>query len=786
VVLKPGGQPTPKGPQPVRTALELARLLNQRLPHTHAVVHKDLNLTEGDEEAGPPVGGLVFAGPANRDLLIEGQGNELPTIKLTYNPAAVRADPWAGLTVRGGTVTLRRLRFEVNAAVAPADLLAAVVVHGGVLTLEQCEFVQNLPATAPGRRSLPVAAVAVENANPAPGAPRPRVVLRECYFRQGQDAVALTGPADIEPSNCAFGPHAALFHLRGPGRPSSDALLDLKNCSALVVRGPAFRLDKGATCRLAVQNSLFSRPGGAEGGDARANLIWQTGETKPGVRYQGRHNVFHNLNAFWLRETVTDWGWEDFKNAIKGARGTDEGSAVLDATVSPWLVENPLQQLDEPKVAFQVKPDLPQVRQEDPTRPVGVEVCVWGPSYAGPLPRLGKRPEGVAAAEGQKVVDPDAKPGTAGVYRLVSQAVGDARPGDVILIRHNGPVPINPIPLVEANHRDLTLKPFPGFHPVLTLGKADERKAALFRLHDGQLKFEGLEFLIKPDQPEFESQAVVEMVGNGHCSFKQCVVTLEDAGGVRASVVRLADPGDTMIKMPTRVARTAPEVRLQDCFVRGQGDLLAVRASRPFDLEANNVLVALAGSFLTVDGNAKEPAPGSDPQVVRLARVTAYLTEHLVYLRAGKTGKGLVPTRVKSASDCLFAAAGGKTLVHLSGLDSEEVDRVFAWEGRHNAYSNFERVLDQRPLAEEGMAPKPFDQDRWQTFAKESDPQPLFLKVKFDVPSPEERPLAEALPAMFKVKADPKAELQDYGADIDQLPQPSGTEAVSEGMRDEG
>jgi hypothetical protein len=156
--------------------------------------------------------------------------------------------------------------------------------------------------------------------------------------------------------------------------------------------------------------------------------------------------------------------------------------------------------------------------------------------------------------------------------------------------------------------------------------------------------------------------------------------------------------------------------------------------------------------------------------------VTTYLTDHLVQLRAGKNGKGLVPTMV-SAVNCLFAAAGSKAFVFLDGLDGEkQMKELFSWEGRHNAYDAFDKLLDQQP-AGEAMVMLRYDQEKWRMFANESDPQPLFLRARcFDF----EHPLAQVTPEDFRAKGDTRLQLLTYGSTLTRDSMPHASEAAPE------
>src|SRR5262249_20533548 len=117
---------------------------------------------------------------------------------------------------------------------------------------------------------------------------------------------------------------------------------------------------------------------------------------------------------------------------------------------------------------------------------------------------------------------------------------------------------------------------------------------ALFRLNQGHLKFDQIEFYLKPHRKEFDAQTVVALTGNAQCSFRNCVCTLEPSADAsseaRLSVVTLLDAKGVM-PTPATDPRPTPEIMLRNCFVRGQGDLLWARACRGFDLDVDNALV---------------------------------------------------------------------------------------------------------------------------------------------------------------------------------------------------
>lgn len=719
---------------------------------------------------------LLFQGKPDRTLIIKSKDDQEPqTLRIKYQPRQELPEAWAGLQIEGGTVAFENVLFEIEGSGHTPDIpVAAVLVRKeGNVSFDRCWFVQKgfpprsfLPEY---KHMTPVASVAVDN----PGNPseKPSVRFQRCYFQEGQVAISLNGPGDISPTDCAFGPHCTLFHLRGDSK-DLPSHLQLVQCSALVVRGPAFRLDNEAFCRLHVTHSLFSRPEHTP--DKRydqPDLIRQTDAQMPLVRFEGKRNCYHNLNAFWVLPTnsgsrlVTTL--EEFREWVSQAKGQEDPvSSHLSAKANPWLSATPLKETG--KLVFFVNPDLPEVRQiVNKHRPLGIASFL----NLGAMPELHdlRSPEPVTLHTNprEKIVDPEAKGSSPSVFRRVDQAVALAEPGDVILIKHgqDREVRVDPVRL-DKTKVDLTFKPYPGFNPILVLADTTEKDTALFRLHDGKLHLEGLHVRLEPKNP-FKAQSVILLEGNGSCTLKHCVITLRsNLDNVPLSVVTLVDPDDTM-KMAQRGLRPFPEARFQDCFVRGDGDLVTVRASRPLDMDVDNTLLALSGSAMDMTALARE-VPLQPAATLRLSRVSSFLTEPFLQLRGGKNAKGLVFTRIERSRDCLFVALAGKPLVHLEGIDtSEQRMRDFLeWNADRNAYCGFDKFLEQHH-ADEGLMPLRLDKEGWRQFTTESDPK--FVRAKFEILPWPDHSLAIALPVHFAAKAEFRAELQPFGASLDMI-----------------
>jgi tRNA A-37 threonylcarbamoyl transferase component Bud32 len=778
----PPPDPDRKGPagDPLPPALKWAkartfRELVQRVKDGASRIQLTGDLYEiKAEEELVDLPGLVSRGD---ELVIEAQDpTKRPTLALRYSPGVDKEQLWATLTLSGGKTTINGVRFVLDANGTPTYMAALVQRDGGSLTVRNCEFVQTGSAGTLETRHM--SAVHLPFAAASNG-PRPSVVLDRCFFQGGDDALYITGSGSVQLFNCAFGPHLALAHCQGGRARARDTDVSLDHCSVLLEGGQAaFLLDQNASARFSLNHCLVSCPAG--GAELEAAVLIkqtrQTGDRTADIHYESQHkNVFHNLvGGYWLIESSKGGSnliagtLEEFKQKME-VNGSDRSIELL---TNPWLNEKPIPLVDaKPKQAFQVNLKLPELRPEkDPTRHViGVEACAWGALYELPLPAVeDKRSDPVIRKT--KIVDPGVSESGDGIYPSLDQAAREARTGDTILIRANGVVAVDTVRLEKAN-TELTIKPHPRFRPILELGQTSDTDAALVRLHDGKLTFEGLEFRLRP-QREFKAQSVVLMVGDGQCTFKNCVATLEPGKEVPLALVGLGDPAGIM-KMEPAPRQMDPQVRLDNCFIRGEGDLIAVRTSRPFNLDVNDSLVVLDGSLLTIEAGAKEMAARAASQV-NFHQFTAVLSKHLIVLRRDENHQVLVPTQVNQAFNCLFHAARGKTLIHLDGVDTEEqVKRFLTWnESKGNTYSGFTQMLDQQPRGETVMPLPPYDQDKWKAFTQ-NETERRFTRVKFAGWPVGDRSPVQAWPGDFKVK-DPEG--LKCGAAGERLPRPSGTE----------
>ncbi|MBI1915246.1 MAG: serine/threonine protein kinase [Planctomycetes bacterium] len=787
------------------TVEELRQFLKE--PHdgpVEIVLKKNLVLSEETQ------GGIVFSSSL-REVVVRGDasprdGSEAgawPTVWFVYKGGAIsppsRETNWAALDfVNVPRVKLSGLRVVIDARKgAPVPLTGARLRGGKDHTVEDCQFVQLSPRYDDKK---PLSSLLMEAAlAEIRGQQRARLVVRECAFvgdegvdedrepqqgpapslrlrkigRGGQDALTRKGPGILNVEQCVFGPHLNCLRLEGNSEPD-DEDVTVKHCSALL-SGPSTVFDVATNVRLDVRDSLFAAVGdrvvpigfteqGTEEGlkaeerkpsaDGRVLIRQHNGAQPP--RYYGTDNRYHNLDRFWVSPQRAATSVTDFRDRLKEAKGNDN-SLVLEST--PWSETDPLALLVrlDWAGAFSVRPQATELRQPG-GHLIGAESC----ARVNYLKRLPELPE---AARGEKIVDPHTRGSESGVFRTLPLALDEAKDGDVILIRCNGELSVEPATL----DKNVIIRPARDCNPVLVLNTRD-KNASMFRLHDAKVRFQNLVFRLAPTKEgkeSFETQAIVTVVGDGSCSFEKCLITLGDPQGCKLSAAVFADPSTVMPKKPRPPGVSlVPSLSFESCFVRGSGDLVWCRASRPFRLKAEDTLAALAGSVLVINaGKYDDSSDTSAKSEVDFKRVTAAVGGHLLRLYPdNKDLKGIVP--VNWAPDgCLFVSlTSAGALINISGGEASEdtLKLKIPWNAGRNVYS-FPEFIDQQPASIKSMRPAPFKWETWKTFTGEVDSRALDM-VKFDdVPDN----LAGARPDQFIL-----SDLKDVGASTEKLPVP--------------
>ena len=197
-----------------------------------------------------------------------------------------------------------------------------------------------------------------------PGCEPVDVKLGECLFARGTQALQLLGRARVQARNCAFGQHAALFHLRDTGN-STDTLIRLEHCSALLEGGVVVLAEDSARrpCR---GGPILPRAGDADEVAGDVVLVKQTGPRAGAVVFQSLHGLDGSAQrnepavALWLDETPVG-------NPRRAVTVDDAHRLVPDAFRDEDALEIPPTPWQAPNRSYR-RPTRGCVRRESQTR----------------------------------------------------------------------------------------------------------------------------------------------------------------------------------------------------------------------------------------------------------------------------------------------------------------------------------------------------------------------------------------------------------------------------------
>lgn len=735
----------------------------------------EMALNKGEQMADrpgerAPEPGLVIQ--ARQKVLLRARGEARPIIRLIYQGAPPRAQvgkPWTALTIDSPESRIEGIRLELNATCSKAPM-TGLYFKGGKHEVRDCEIFQAQPSE--DRLDRQMAGIIVESTgspcslkitdslfvgyatlenNPPLGRSPHWLLGKEAS--PGQDAVIRKGAVELQVTNSAFGPHGSLFVLE-KGDSSVPATVQLNHCTILAGnQSTVFDLEDRASANLSVNHCLISRPEEeVEGGECV--LVRQKG-TPDKVRYLGSDNRYHNLSDFWVSpEGGSEVGLKDFSSQLPLKNRGQDSSQLLKS--NPWKKSsNPMGKLEEQQFldAFVIDDQQRDLRlANDTDHAVGIAHHFLGKA----LPKLPPLPR-----KNQRIVDPSRETGN-GIYSTLTEAVVGSKRGDVILIRHNGDLFVRPQRLEETGI-DLTIKADEGFRPILILGEAPQADTALFWVHDGKLVLEGLELRLQPQRADFESQTLVAFLGDGHCTLRDCMITLEQQGhDTSLSVATLHDLDGLMKKAATSdnpPAAQSPQLVIDTCLIRGEGDLLICKSNRSFEATLNNLVAALKGSLLSLKPPAKATSAGQGQLSFQMSKVTTYLGGHLIHWKLDKEARNLSMPQCAATNCAFFPTSISNALVRLD-IPEQEIERVR--ENLHLTGPNtcaYSTLFDHQSGSD--MTMERLTQDRWRKFTETNNSR---TKVMLATPPSSDTSFARLLPAQLK-----PADADGFGADLSSL-----------------
>lgn len=791
--VRPAPPNAPAG-APVRTVAELVRKLED--PTTKAVTLADetFDLTQLKR-------GVTATAPK---LELVGASNGRTRIVVTATPSTEAPGALAFRAV--DALTVRNVWFEFKLDPEVSAEFNGTTQPAGVRALDAREvsFVDCVFTSSDAKlRDHDARTVLV--ARTADG-PTPDVKLARCVFGPGTVALSVPAGTTVRAADSGFAPHAACVHIDAqPDAPETEIAFD--RCSLMLdPRCAAVDLPKGGKARVRAGDCAFAPVGSSaapvpprSSANRRGAIVRTHDAAAAGARFvpiEGRASAYYEVDP--LATQLETLSFEECKSAVPGVDGTGH----VELKQRPWFALDPLAVLSTadpwPAFALRLAADS-HLFARDGRR--WVPLGAWfADEYRNGLHRaypelydgsIWPPPRPLSAEEQARKVWFPGAPDSAvrpGVYKDLSALLKAAKPDDVILIRHTGELKVDNAEIRTAlkpseGELRLTFRPDDGSRPVLVSEADDDRDQTLFKLKSGEVTFENLHFVLRPNRPkDGQLVAAVAVIGGKACRFVGCTFTLAEEDDSKVAVVHLPDI-DKVMAMDAG-ARPVPKVTFEKCVIRGKGRGVWAEVSRPASASFADTLTALDGPVLLSEGGGK-PGAATASGEAKFARVTALVAGPLVELRGkpgdAKAGNGPVRYKVE-ADECLFVqvAGAGKPLAEVDGADPMDLKAVLDWQVKKaNRYANFDASSALAIVKPGGSDPaKELARDDW--FAHSGEPagaDKRFGTLQFAAPPLTLADLLKVKPADAAVKsadfpdaAEPKA--LEAGTDPKALPLP--------------
>jgi serine/threonine-protein kinase len=366
--------------------------------------------------------------------------------------------------------------------------------------------------------------------------------------------------------------------------------------------------------------------------------------------------------------------------------------------------------------------------------------------------------------------------------------------GAVIELRYNGRRRESGMRI----NRKVTIRAARGFHPIVefrpTATSSDTYQVRAVWMPSGSLDLVGVDLVLSVDESLSADQWVLFSVERADSLRLQSVtLTLVNPGQRAVAAIELR-PGAMMPDMPVALAQPKPpfEAEISDSFIRGEGDLFAVRHAEPARLAVKQSVVALQGTLLSSRGHSEAPHENAQLEL-RLEHVTAVLAGGLIRLDSGNMPRKLLPVQV-AASNSIFSNANGVPLIGMTGNSPpQDFHALLFWVGQNNFYDRYQTMWSIASTEGTGRS-EAWDAAAWRrNMTEASESNPRFDAVVWNRRQWTTRPFSELTPSDFALDRqaannpaiDGATNFSDAGANLAALPRPAvGTDAGGERNRE--
>ncbi len=278
-----------------------------------------------------------------------------------------------------------------------------------------------------------------------------------------------------------------------------------------------------------------------------------------------------------------------------------------------------------------------------------------------------------------------------------------AADGQIVEIRHNGPLPDSLTKPIRIKNKSLTIRAGENFRPLLLFSgvetPAEGLLTRLFRLSNAEVDLINLDFHVAPKRgaASEETWALVSLEGKGRVLLQGVTVTVEEAGRNSAAIVELlpAPASQTakdmkMMNPDNNGPAASFEVKVFKSFLRGRCDVFLSRNTLPGRIHVEQSAIAVVeGSLLHSEGDL-DMKDEKDHVELTLDHTTCLVGNSLIRLDSGDTPRDLLPIHVRNTRDNLIATNTSNPLISMTGRsDPDTFEHLLRWDGLKNFYDGF-------------------------------------------------------------------------------------------------
>jgi serine/threonine-protein kinase len=283
--------------------------------------------------------------------------------------------------------------------------------------------------------------------------------------------------------------------------------------------------------------------------------------------------------------------------------------------------------------------------------------------------------------------------GSETTYQNLEQACAEAKDGQIIELRFDGPRSVSDHTIRLTNKR-LTIRGAKGYRPLLEFtetGRAGESATRAIAVSGGSLQLVHVDLAAKVAPSTIGAGwALFSLERPEQLQLDSVTITIANPRRRQASVIEFgASTSSASGMMKTSQPAAPPEIRLANCVVRGAATLIAVREAMSVRFAVEDSLIAVDDALLTVSGRPAMSANDGSQLKLELTHTTAILGGSLIVSRQEENLNDRQVPMLVTAKNNLISVGRDQPLIDLSGgSDAMEVRDSFVWSGERNVYDD--------------------------------------------------------------------------------------------------